>query len=455
MSSASEASLMQRNANLQAALEEAKLVIAEQQEWINMVKAMPSKVGCVAVIDKKLQEIAIAGNEGIIQYPLTSKMDFTPGQPVSVLPTGEIVGVSIVSCDHILATFRRRVGKVHAEVSIDGRTSLVFAAHLGEVEEGDTLTIDRTGSVAIQNLGQQKRFIAEAATVSWDDIGGCHAAKQALIEAVELPRKNAELLAKYGQKPAKGVLLYGPPGNGKTMLAKALSKALSDEPGGFISVKGPEVLDPYVGVAEATIRSIFAQARTFKAKSGQAAVVFIDEAEAILAHRGSGRSSDMEKTIVPSFLTEMDGLEESAAIVILATNRPDMLDVAVTREGRIDRKVMVGRPDQDAAKCILKHNIKQAPLANNKDAGELVNSTITRLYCESLKVGVKPMSEYVSGAMVAAIGQRAIASAVRRDISQGRTTGLREDDLLEAVSGAHADQVQLTKEGGNKSYVRS
>lgn len=201
--------------------------------------------------------------------------------------------------------------------------------------------MDPSGLVVVRDLGKdtQRFSLNQPSTVTWDDIGGLVDAKQQMLEAVELPWKHPDLYAHYGKKPLRGVLLYGPPGCGKTMLGAAAASSLARTHGkdqiesGYLYVKGPEILDPFVGVTEATIRELFERGRAHEKAHGYPATLFIDEADAILGKRGGNgpNSSIIDHTVVAQFLSEMDGLDKNGTIVILATNRADILDPAVTR----------------------------------------------------------------------------------------------------------------------------
>lgn len=269
-------------------------------------------------------------------------------------------------------------------IEINGEKRLVPAIP-EDVRIGDKVTLDATLSVVMNILPRAKKAFTAAETgVHWDDIGGNHAAKEALIEAIEHPIKFAELYAHYGASPAGGILLSGPAGCGKTMLAKAAATSIGSIDG-FLHCKGPEVLDPYVGVAEATVRGLFARAREYQQRTSRRAVIFIDEAEAILGHRGA-RYAMMEKTIVPTFLSEMDGMDESPATVILATNRPGDLDSAVVRDGRMDRRIEIERPNQpDSVEIVMSH-LKKAPTAT-EDREDLALSLVDEAF----------MSTFVNG----------------------------------------------------------
>jgi proteasome-associated ATPase len=250
------------------------------------------------------------------------------------------------------------------------------------------------------------------------------------------------LFAYYGKKQIKGILLSGPPGCGKTMLGKAAANSLANIYGkensrtGFLYVKGPEILNQYVGQTEQTIRDMFDDARRHKEENGYPAIIFLDEADAILAARGT-RNVGIGNTIVPMFLTEMDGLEESGAIVIIATNRPDVLDPAVVRDGRIDRKVSVIRPNKENAAAILQMNLKKIPIEENSSAEKLAYDTAEIIYDADLYVNDKlRLRDVVNGAMLANCVSLAISAAVRRDMEnkvKKKGSGIRFDDLKQAV----------------------
>lgn len=275
--------------------------------------------------------------------------------------------------------------------------------------------------------------------VMWDDIGGLEQAKADMREAVEMPAMYAELFKAYRKSPIKGILLSGPPGCGKTMLGKACATALSTIHGkekartGFLYIKGPEILNCYVGESEKTIRDIFFDAKRHKQEHGYPAVVFIDEADAILATRGN-QGFSINNTIVPMFLTEMDGLEDSAAIVIIATNRPDVLDPAIVRDGRIDRKVMVSRPDENNAAKILLMNMEKT-IMHEYHIGAMAKELAALIYSNDCGVGKGIyLRDVVNGAMLANCVQIATSFAFHRDMEKGVPTGIAMDDLKLAVN---------------------
>lgn len=275
--------------------------------------------------------------------------------------------------------------------------------------------------------------------VTWEDIGGLEEAKAQMIEAIEMPHKHKDLYTHYCKRPLKGILLAGPPGCGKTLLGKAAAKALSTIYGkenartGFLYVKGPEVLNMYVGQTEQTIRDMFYAANQHKEEKGYPAIIFLDEADALLATRGNN-SSVLGNTIVPQFLTEMDGLQESSAIVILATNRPDVLDPAIVRDGRIDRKITIARPSQKNAVQILKINLARVPLWEGETIDSMAEMMAAEIYSPQrlLRKDVY-LSTIVSGALLANCVDIATSCAIRRDLATNTQTGLLPEDALAAI----------------------
>jgi proteasome-associated ATPase len=457
---------------LRNALDEAKETIREQDEMLRQLTAPPYLRGVVIRPPKPNdKQLCLISQDGkLLELVAPANVQLRAGMQLrlNAQTMGIVEVLKEASLGEIGSVLRTMPATNQCEVEVQGTTRVVSVGLDKAPVRGDRVVVDETCSVITQNLGKEQEAFAFTGetSVSWEDIGGLRDAKEQMIEAIELPHKHPDLYKKYGKKPIKGVLLYGPPGCGKTMLAKATATALSKVHGqktstGFIYVKGPEILSKFVGTSEATIRGLFERAREHKKKHGYPAVLFVDEADAILSRRGTGISSDIEKTIVPMFLAEMDGMDDSGAVVLLATNRPDVLDPAVVRDGRVDRKVRVTRPEVDGAAEIFSLNLKGKPLIDHTPkeyarfcAGELYADK-HELYEINLRSGntlkVK-LSHLVNGAMIAGVVDQATTLAMRRDIAHSGKgkCGLTKEDATEAIASLlkqnrdldHTDELQ-------------
>ena len=329
---------------------------------------------------------------------------------------------------------------------------------------GDRVSVDPSGRLALDALPSEdatELVLEETPNVTFDDIGGLDAQIERIRDAVQLPFLHRALFERYDLNPPKGVLLYGPPGNGKTLIAKAVAHALAEGSGTgsgvFLSVKGPELLNKFVGESERLIRMIFKRARE-RAESGRPVIVFIDEMDSLLRTRGSGVSSDVETTIVPQFLAELDGVEQlDNVIVIGASNRVDMIDPAVLRPGRLDVKIRVDRPGAAQAKQIVRHYLTDdLPLDPDMDADALAGILVSDIYAREGRRHIADlrdeqgrwsplyMADIVSGAMLRNIIDRAKTHAVKQSIESGSDIRLDAQLLGAAVEeeyGESADSV--------------
>ncbi len=370
-----------------------------------------------------------------------------------------------------------------------------------DLKAGDEVRIDPMLRVAIEKFEDRKaqtHLLDEVPTVRWEDIGGQKGAIESIRKAIEYPLLHGETFKRYQFTQPKGFLLYGPPGCGKTLIGQAAAASLSKlvretsendhEPdskrtppitsGAFLHVKGPEILNMWLGESERIVRDLFAKARA-RRKEGALPFIFIDEAESVLGTRRSMRSFNINNTLVPMFCSEMDGIESLRdVVIILASNRPDLIDPAVLRPGRIDRKIKVARPDREAAAEILKvYLTEQLPFASVDSGGVagdavfarnvLVDLLVERLFSRTdsnrllavrLRNGhtkVLYRSDMVSGAILAAIVQRAKEKAIDRSLNgQSSNAGISETDLLAAIDDEYREGEVLPPDDAAEEWLK-
>ncbi len=336
-----------------------------------------------------------------------------------------------------------------------------------KLRAGDTLLCDMRNGVAVEKIPRaevEELVLEEVPNVHYEDIGGLGEQIEAIRDAVELPYLHAELFKEHKLKPPKGILLYGPPGCGKTLIAKAVANSLAQkvaEKTGmgegrsfFLNIKGPQLLNKYVGETERHIRLVFQRARE-KASEGMPVIIFFDEMDSLFRTRGTGVSSDVENTIVPQLLSEIDGVESLENVIIIgASNREDMIDPAILRPGRLDVKIKINRPDaQSAAAIFSKYLTSDLPLHEedlaehngNRDAttADMISRAVERMYTDTdenkfLEVtyanGDKEVlyfKDFNSGAMIENVVARAKKSAIKDFLASGQR-GIRVQHLLDA-----------------------
>jgi proteasome-associated ATPase len=359
------------------------------------------------------------------------------------------------------------------------------------LKPGDSLLVDTKAGYAYERVPKaevEDLVLEEVPDVEYEDIGGLFRQIEQIRDAVELPFLHAELFKEYELRPPKGVLLYGPPGCGKTLIAKAVANSLAkkvaavrgDNPEDgrafFLNIKGPELLNKFVGETERHIRLIFQRARE-KASAGTPVIVFFDEMDSIFRTRGSGVSSDVETTIVPQLLAEIDGVEGLENVIVIgASNREDMIDPAILRPGRLDVKIKIERPDAEAAQDIFSkyltdtlpiHADDMAEFGGNRKAciDAMIQRVTERMYDETeenrfLEVtyanGDKEtlyFKDFNSGAMIQNIVDRSKKAAIKSVLETGQP-GLRVQHLLDAIVDEFAENEDLPNTTNPDDWAR-
>ena len=359
-----------------------------------------------------------------------------------------------------------------------------------KLRSGDALLLDLRSNLLTERLVRQEAeelVLEEVPDITYADVGGLDAQIESITDAVELPYLHRALFQDYELPAPKGILLYGPPGCGKTLIAKAVANSLSAkvaELSGnrnvrsyFLNIKGPELLNKYVGETERQIRLVFQRARE-KAEEGVPVIVFFDEMDSLFRTRGTGISSDMESTIVPQLLAEIDGVESLRDVIVIgATNREDLIDPAILRPGRLDVKIKIERPDVDAAAQIFQRYLHSdlpidEHLVNELGGGDrnkairvMIEETVSDMYRVDdenrfLEVtyqgGDKEIlyfKDFASGAMIENIVRRAKKLAVKREIA-GNGRGLRSVDLLDSIRQEYRENEDLPNTTNPDDWAR-
>jgi proteasome-associated ATPase len=364
--------------------------------------------------------------------------------------------------------------------------AMLSAEVRGMLRVGDPVLYDARSGYALEALPKEEveeAILEEIPDITYEDIGGLGKQIEDIRDAVELPFLYAELFVEHQLKPPKGILLYGPPGCGKTLIAKAVANSLAQQVAEktgregvhsyFLNIKGPELLNKYVGETERQIRLIFQRAKE-KSAEGFPVIVFFDEMDSLFRTRGSGISSDVENTIVPQLLSEIDGVETLKNVIVIgASNREDMIDPAILRPGRLDVKIKIERPDGDAARDILsKYLTAEIPMHDSEIKGDrdravrrMIEATVEQMYATSdenrfLEVtyasGDKEVlffKDFNSGAMIENIVARAKKMAIKRFLSQGEK-GLKLDDLIKAIRDEFKENEDLPNTTNPDDWAR-
>ncbi len=469
------AQAVSQNEKLSATLREAREHIAALREEVEKLTMPPSAYGTyLGTNDDGTVDIFTAGRKmRVALHPEIEIGELKRGQEVVLNESLNVVLARSADLAGEVVTFKELL-EDRTRALVIGRADEERVCELAEellgtkLRAGDHLLMEGRSGLLLEKLPRpevEELVLEEVPDITYDDVGGLDEQIEMIKDAVELPYLYGDLFREHELQPPKGILLYGPPGCGKTLIAKAvansLAKRVAEKTGNtsaksyFLNIKGPELLNKYVGETERQIRLIFQRARE-KSEEGNPVIVFFDEMDSLFRTRGTGISSDIESTIVPQLLAEIDGVEALKNVIVIgASNREDLIDPAILRPGRLDVKIKIERPDEDSAKQIFSQYLTTSlPLAGSElktsgdDAEKAVQRMIARGVDDMYATGDENkflevtyqngdketlyFKDFSSGAMIENIVRRAKKLSIKRTIAGG-DRGICTDDLLESI----------------------
>jgi proteasome-associated ATPase len=480
------AQAVSQNEKLSYTLREAREHIAALREEVEKLTQPPSAYGTfLSQNEDGTVDVFSAGRKmRVALHPEIEVDDLERGQEVVlneslnvVLARGPEVSGEVVILKEVLDDGTRAmiVGRADEERVVE-----LSAALLGtKLRAGDTVLMDSRTGLLLERLPRpevEELVLEEVPDITYEDVGGLDEQIEQIMDAVELPFLHKELFEEHKLPAPKGILLYGPPGCGKTLIAKAVANSLAKkvaEVSGdkmarsyFLNIKGPELLNKYVGETERQIRLVFQRARE-KSEEGWPVIVFFDEMDSLFRTRGTGISSDIESTIVPQLLAEIDGVEALKDVIVIgASNREDLIDPAILRPGRLDVKIKIERPNEVSARHIFSRYLKADLPLDEKEVADIgggdrektvtvmIERTVEEMYRDDdenrfLEVtyqnGDKEIlyyKDFSSGAMIENIVRRAKKLAIKRNIA-GEGRGIRLDDLLASIRQEYREHEDL------------